>query len=108
VHDRAYIYWHLLEIDPDIAKEMICSEKPAFKFTEHDELDVDTIDDMINNMTNVSACYFKKDKDMINEEDMVVDKEAIKEKEEEEKKEGKKEKKSKKEKKKKKKRKKKK
>ena len=51
---------------------MICSEKPAFKFNEHDELDVDTIDDMIANMTNVSACYFKKDKDIINEEDMVV------------------------------------
>ena len=82
VRDRAYIYWRLLEIDPDIAKEMICSEKPSFKFTEHDELDVDTIDDMINNMTNVSACYFKKDKDIINEEDMVVDEEALKEKEE--------------------------
>ena len=81
VRDRAYIYWRLLEIDPDIAKEMICSEKPAFKFTEHDELDVDTIDDMINNMTNVSACYFKKDRDIINEEDMVVDEEARKEKE---------------------------
>ena len=86
VRDRAYIYWRLLEIDPDIAKEMICSEKPAFKFTEHDELDVDTIDDMINNMTNVSACYFKKDRDIINEEDMVVDEEARKEKEEKEKK----------------------
>ena len=85
VRDRAYIYWRLLEIDPDIAKEMICSEKPSFKFTEHDELDVDTIDDMINNMTNVSACYFKKDKDIINEEDMVVDEEARKEKAEKEK-----------------------
>ena len=93
MHDRAYIYWHLLEIDPDIAKEMICSEKPAFKFTEHDELDVDTIDDMINNMTNVSACYFKKDRDIINEEDMVVDEEARKEKEEKEKREEKKKKK---------------
>ena len=91
VRDRAYIYWRLLEIDPDIAKEMICSEKPAFKFTEHDELDVDTIDDMINNMTNVSACYFKKDKDIINEEDMVVDEEARKEKDEKEKKEKKEE-----------------
>ena len=99
VRDRAYIYWRLLEIDPDIAKEMICSEKPAFKFTEHDELDVDTIDDMINNMTNVSACYFKKDKDIINEEDMVVDEEARKEKEEKEKKEKKEEKKEEKEKK---------
>ena len=103
VRDRAYIYWRLLELDPDVAKEMVCGEKPAFKFNEDDELDVDTIDDMINNMTNVSSCYFKKEKDIINEEDMVVDKEAIAEKEEEEKKEGKKEKKEKKEKKKKKK-----
>ena len=103
VRDRAYIYWRLLELDPDIAKEMVCGEKPAFKFNEDDELDVDTIDDMINNMTNVSSCYFKKEKDIINEEDMVVDKEAIAEKEEEEKKEGKKEKKEKKEKKRKKK-----
>ena len=103
VRDRAYIYWRLLELDPDVAKEMVCGEKPAFKFNEDDELDVETIDDMINNMTNVSSCYFKKEKDIINEEDMVVDKEAIAEKEEEEKKEGKKEKKEKKEKKKKKK-----
>ena len=91
VRDRAYIYWRLLEIDPDIAKEMICGEKPAFKFIEHDELDVETIDDMINNMTNVSVCYFKKDKDIINEEDMVVDEEARKEKAEKEKEKEKKE-----------------
>ena len=45
---------------------------------------------MINNMTNVSACYFKKDRDIINEEDMVVDEEARKEKAEKEKKEEKK------------------
>ena len=82
IRDRAYIYWRLLEQDPDVAKQMICGEKPSFKFTEDDELDVDTIDDMINNMTNVSACYFKKEKDMINEEDLIADKEAIKEKEE--------------------------
>ena len=103
VRDRAYIYWRLLETDPDIAKEMLCGEKPSFKFNETDELDVDTIDDMINNMTNVSACYLKKEKDIINDEDMVVDEEALAEKAEEEKKEGKKEKKEKKEKKKKKK-----
>ena len=103
VRDRAYIYWRLLELDPDIAKEMVCGEKPAFKFNNDDELDVDTIDDMINNMTNVSACYFKKEKDIINEEDMVVDQEALDEKAKEEEKEGKKEKKNKKEKKKKKK-----
>jgi len=103
VRDRSYIYWRLLETDPDVAKQMVCGEKPAFKFNDDDELDVDTIDDMINNMTNVSACYFKKEKDIINEEDLVVDEEALKEKEEEEKKEGKKEKKKEKEKEKKKK-----
>ena len=100
VRDRAYIYWRLLEIDPDVAKEMVCGEKPSFKFNEEAELDIETIDDMINNMTNVSACYFKKEKDIINEEDMVVDKDALEEKAEEEKKEKeKKEKKDKKEKK---------
>ena len=103
IRDRAYIYWRLLSLDPNIAKEMACSEKPAFKFIENDEFDVDTIDDMINNMTNVSACYFKKEKDIINEEDMVVDEEARKEKAEKEKKEGIKPKKEKKKKKKKKK-----
>ena len=103
IRDRAYIYWRLLSLDPNIAKEMACSEKPAFKFIENDEFDVDTIDDMINNMTNVSACYFKKEKDIINEEDMVVDEEARKEKEEKEQKEGIKHKKEKKKKKKKKK-----
>ena len=87
IRDRAYIYWRLLSLDPNIAKEMACSEKPAFKFIENDEFDVDTIDDMINNMTNVSACYFKKEKDIINEEDMVVDEEARKEKAEKEQKE---------------------
>ena len=103
IRDRAYIYWRLLSLDPNIAKEMACSEKPAFKFIENDEFDVDTIDDMINNMTNVSACYFKKEKDIINEEDMVVDEEARKEKAEKEQKEGIKPKKEKKKKKKKKK-----
>ena len=103
IRDRAYIYWRLLSLDPNIAKEMACSEKPAFKFIENDEFDVDTIDDMINNMTNVSACYFKKEKDIINEEDMVVDEEARKEKAEKEQKEGIKPKKEKKRKKKKKK-----
>ena len=73
---------------------MICSEKPVFKFTEYDELDVDTIDDMVNNMTNVPAFYFKKDRYIINEEDMVViDEEEGKKKKRRKKKEKKEEKK---------------
>ena len=32
VRDRAYLYWRLLESDPDCAKEMVMSEKQAFEF----------------------------------------------------------------------------
>jgi vesicle coat complex subunit len=57
IRDRAYIYWRLLEIDPDIAKDMMVSEKPPFDFTDEDDLEPDVVDDMISNMTNVSAVY---------------------------------------------------
>ena len=76
VRDRAYIYWRLLEIDPDIAKDMMVSEKPPFNFVDEDELDSETVDDMIVNMTNVSAVYMRKDKELINPEDMIDDPEA--------------------------------
>ena len=33
VRDRCYFYWRLLENDPDLAKEMICSEKKSFDDT---------------------------------------------------------------------------
>ena len=74
VRDRAYIYWRLLETDPDIAKDMMVSEKPPFDFNDDDNMiDSDTVDDLIDNMTNVSAVYLKKGKEMINEEDMIID-----------------------------------
>ncbi|MCQ2973156.1 MAG: hypothetical protein MJ209_07865, partial [archaeon] len=87
VRDRAYIYWRLLETDPDIAKEMITAEKPKFKYIDEDVIEEDTVDDMIANMTNVSAVYLKKQQEIISEEDMVVDEVARQEREEEEKKE---------------------
>ena len=74
VRDRAYIYWRLLETDPDIAKDMMVSEKPPFDFSDDDNMiDSETVDDLIDNMTNVSAVYLKKGKEMINEEDMILD-----------------------------------
>ena len=84
IRDRAYIYWRLLEIDPDIAKDMMVSEKPPFDFTDEDDLEPDVVDDMISNMTNVSAVYLKKQKDMITEEDYINDPVAKQEREEEE------------------------
>ena len=72
VRDRAYIYWRLLETDPDIAKDMMISEKPPFEFNDDDNLiDSETVDDLIENMTNVSSVYLKKAKDIIMEEDMI-------------------------------------
>jgi vesicle coat complex subunit len=87
IRDRAYIYWRLLEIDPDIAKDMMVSEKPPFDFTDEDDLEPDVVDDMISNMTNVSAVYLKKQKEMITEEDYINDPIAKQEREEEEKEE---------------------
>ena len=73
VRDRAYIYWRLLETDPDIAKDMMISEKPPFEFNDEDNLiDSETVDDLIENMTNVSSVYLQKAKDTIMEEDMIL------------------------------------
>jgi len=93
VRDRAYIYWRLLETDPDVAKDMVVSEKPPFEFNDDNNLiDSDVVDDIIDNMTNVSAVYLKKGKELIPEEDMIIDATAPKvENEEKEEKEEKKE-----------------
>ena len=87
IRDRAYIYWRLLEADPDIAKDMMVSEKPPFDFADEDDLEPEVVDDMICNMTNVSAVYLKKQQELITEEDLVNDPAARAEREEEEKEE---------------------
>ena len=87
IRDRAYIYWRLLEADPDIAKDMMVSEKPPFDFADEDDLEPEVVDDMICNMTNVSAVYLKKQQELITEEDLVNDPAAKAEREEEEKEE---------------------
>lgn len=90
VRDRAYIYWRLLENDPDIAKEMISGEKPAFEFKEEILFEDNLIDNIIENMTNISGVYHKQSKELIPKEDMIIEEteepEAQKAQEEEEKK----------------------
>ena len=87
IRDRAYIYWRLLEMDPDIAKDMMVSEKPPFDYSDEDDLEPEVVDDMICNMTNVSAVYLKKQQELITEEDLINDPAAKAEREEEEKEE---------------------
>lgn len=73
VRDRSYIYWRLLEKDPDIAKEMISGEKPAFEFKEEILFEDAMIDNIIENMTNISGVYHKFSKDLIPREDMIIE-----------------------------------
>ena len=63
------------------------SEKPPFDYSDEDDLESDVVDDMICNMTNVSAVYLKKQQELITEEDLVNDPAAKAEREEEEKEE---------------------
>mmetsp|Transcript_21766 Transcript_21766/g.22669 ORF Transcript_21766/g.22669 Transcript_21766/m.22669 type:complete len:1000 (+) Transcript_21766:12-3011(+) len=76
VRDRAYIYWRLLENDPDLAKDMIMGEKPAFDYNEDSTLNMELVDDIIENMTNMSAVYHQGSKELILKDDMVIDPEA--------------------------------
>ena len=95
VRDRAYFYWRLLENDPDIAKEMILSEKPPFDTIEDQPIDQELCDDVLVNITNMSCVYHKKCVDMLRKEDLLYEKDeetSASEKEKDEK-EGKKEKK---------------
>lgn len=75
VRDRAYIYWRLLENDPDLAKEMIAGQKIPFDFNEEETFEPEVLDDIINNMTNVSGVYHKTNKSLIPREDMVIESE---------------------------------
>ena len=59
------------------------SEKPPFDYSDEDDLESDVVDDMICNMTNVSAVYLKKQQELITEEDLVNDPAAKAEREEE-------------------------
>ncbi len=73
VRDRAYIYWRLLEKDPDIAKEMISGEKPGFEFKEEILFEDNLMDNIIENMTNISGVYHKTNKELIPKEDMIIE-----------------------------------
>ena len=81
VRDRAYVYWRLLESEPDVAKDMIMAEKPSFEFKEEIAFEGTIVDNIIENMTNISAVYHKLSSELIPKEDMVIDKSEEEEKE---------------------------
>lgn len=83
IRDRAYIYWRLLENDPDAAKEMLLGEKQNFIYKDDDLFEQTLLDDLVKNLTNVSCLYQKKSSDIIASEDLILDNQNIEDKENE-------------------------
>lgn len=83
IRDRAYIYWRLLENDPDAAKEMLLGEKPNFIYKDEDMFDKSLLEDLVENLTNISCLYQKKSSDMILSEDLILENHITEEKEDE-------------------------
>lgn len=83
LRDRAYIYWRLLENDPDAAKEMLLREKPSFVYKDEEFFEKSLLDDLVENLTNISCLYQKKSSEMICTEDIIIENLTNFEKEEE-------------------------
>jgi Adaptin N terminal region/Beta2-adaptin appendage, C-terminal sub-domain len=79
VRDRAYVYWRLLENEPDVAKDMIMAEKPPFEFIEDVAFEGNMVDNITENMTNISAVYHKMSHELIVKEDMIIDPNLVEE-----------------------------
>jgi len=73
VRDRAYLYWRLLETEPDIAKDMILGERPSFDYREDTPFESELVTNIIENMTNVSAVYHKNSSELMLKEDLILD-----------------------------------
>ena len=73
IRDRAYIYWRLLENDPDSAKEMLMGEKPAFVYVDYVSFEKNLLEDLVENLTNISCLYQKNSKELIPQEDLVIE-----------------------------------
>jgi len=83
LRDRAYIYWRLLENDPDAAKEMLLGEKPKFIYKDEEMFEKSLLDDLIENLTNISSLYQKKSTEMIAAEDLILESQNTDDKEDE-------------------------
>ena len=71
VRDKAYFYWRLLENDPDLAKEMMCCEKPGFDVKEDQPIKEELCEDILLNITNMSCIYHKTNEELLKKEDLL-------------------------------------
>jgi AP-1 complex subunit beta-1 len=82
LRDRAYIFWRLLENDPDSAKEILLGEKPDFIYKEENKFNKELLNDLIENLTNISCLYQKNSVEFLLAEDLIIG-DSNKEKDEE-------------------------
>ncbi|CAG8444293.1 9240_t:CDS:10 [Ambispora gerdemannii] len=58
IRDRAYVYWRLLSTDPQAAKAVVLSEKPAIS-VENQSISPALLEELINNISTLASVYHK-------------------------------------------------
>lgn len=73
LRNRGYVYWRMLSMDPQTAKQIILCEKPAMS-DQQNNLDPSVRDTLLKNMSMLSSVFYKtpeqfvkKIRDRINE-----------------------------------------
>lgn len=58
IRDRAYVYWRLLSSDPQIAKDIVLSDKPPITSTIR-SLPPQLLDSLLNDLSTLASVYHK-------------------------------------------------
>jgi vesicle coat complex subunit len=57
LRDRGYIYWRMLSTDPQSTKYVVLADKPEFNQDETDGYDENFLENLIENIGNLSSVY---------------------------------------------------
>lgn len=57
LRDRGYIYWRMLSTDPQSTKYVVLGDKPEFNIDETDGYDEAFLENLIENISNLSSVY---------------------------------------------------
>jgi vesicle coat complex subunit len=57
LRDRGYIYWRMLSLDPAATKFVVLSEMPEYQTDENDGYDDSFLNNLIENISNLSSVY---------------------------------------------------
>ncbi len=71
LRDRAYIYWRLLSTTPEVAKDVVLSEKPVIS-SANDDLEPALLDDLIRYIGTLSSVYHKRPEQFVTRQRLAV------------------------------------